>query len=599
MRLTPNAVRRSAIAGASLVAAAATIGLAAPGANAAFTLGDCGATSAAQFKGQGSSFQGDAQTYWKTVFTSSNGCGGATPAPDYFSTSSGGGNAAMGAGNGTNLNCGGSGCTQPSAKGFRDPTTRFAGTDEPPNATTISDMTDGLTGQTGDGTGDTAGDHTQRVRITNEHLEQAFAGQIQTWGDLVPGITGCDTTQIIRIVRTSPSGTTLGFKTFLDKINPGRGWLTTYGGGAPSWPKGAGDPSATGPTKVSGTGAYGGTAPYLAGPETDGGGNLALTVASNPGSIGYAALSDARKKGFEVTPGATQDPTYWVPLQDLRTTGATYHEPSTDAAAHKPGVGARGSSCGSAPITGIPTGSDPTLGDWSKTNAVGTATYNGYPDCLITYELAWDDNAPVYGNTSAEEQNARAVKDYLSKAVVSTAGQLFFNTDYSSLPANLLTVAQNGVASIGWNKSASSGGGSTTTATTTPAATTAVATPPAVVPPVVTKPSNAFSLTSSKASSTGLTFKVQLPGAGKLTAVATAKSGKKTIKVGTVTATANGAGTVTLTIKLSSAAKSAIKKAKGKKLSVKTVVAFLPNGGSAASKSKSLTVKAAKTKSKK
>lgn len=674
MSRSSRSVLRRPLLGAGAALAVATAGLAAaPGAQAAFTLTKCGATSpSAAFKGQGSSFQTAAQAYFANVFASSNGCNGATPNPAaYNPNGSGSGNASMGAGQGSQaspstVNCA-PGCLDNGvfAAGRRDTTTRFAGSDEAPDATKLASMNNGpdLTAGTSDdgklhvipvalgaatvilhvpdgcdvgtnttgtvggvaplGTtdgvsGDSAATFTARVRLSNQTIERIFAGDTayRTWGQVIPTITGtvtagvspdggnsCANAPIKRVVRRDESGTTFTFKTFLDKINPSRGWLTTYQGAKNSWPKGNGDATAiTAPANAGNAVACTNSTDQICTSGGNGGGNLRDTSFVTSGSIGYVALSDARSGNkFEVAPAnslATADTTYWIPLQDLRTSGATFHEPTTDATAHKPGVGAKGSDCDTAPISGVPTGTDPTFGDWSKTTAVGTDSFNGYPACVLTYELAWDDNAPVYGNTSAEEQNARAVKDFLG-VMVSSFGQKFTNTDYSALPSTLLTVAQNGVSAIDWNKTATSGGGGNTggntpPATTPPATTPPATTPPATTPPVTTVPSNAFTLGSSSSKSTGLTFKLTLPGAGTVLAKATAKVGKKTITVGTVSAKPTGAGTVTLTIKLSSKAKAALKKAKGKKLSVKTVITFTPNGGTAKSVTKSLTVKAAK-----
>ena len=74
--------------------------------------------------------------------------------------------------------------------------------------------------------------------------------------------------------------------------------------------------------------------------------------------------------------------------------------------------------------------------------------------------------------------------------------------------------------------------------------------------------SNQFSIPKKTISSkTGsATFSVKLPGAGKLGVLGTAKVGKKTIKVGNVTLTVGKAGTYSVTLKPTGAAKQMLSK---------------------------------------
>ena len=59
---------------------------------------------------------------------------------------------------------------------------------------------------------------------------------------------------------------------------------------------------------------------------------------------------------------------------------------------------------------------------------------SGYPVCLLTYGLLWDDNSKVYGNTPSEEAQARTVLDYVD-FVASSFGQSFNQQDFSAPPA--------------------------------------------------------------------------------------------------------------------------------------------------------------------
>lgn len=652
--------RRVLLAGLAAAAASAGLSAAAQDAQAAFTLPACGGSSAA--KNQGASFQVGAQAYWRTVFATSNGCGGAISLQAFNGNGSGNGLAAMGAGGGNlTINCAAAcGATASGiAAGQRDATTAFASTDEPPtpaqqanmNTGTPAPADDGLvhvipaaTGATtilvhapngcdlstvtsltggADGTGDTLADKTQRIRISNALLEAAFAGasNADTWGEIAPGISGtptaggqndgltCANVPVKRIVRSDNSGTTYAFKAFLSLINPSRGWLTTYNANPNTvWPaaggSGSASPTLTGPAPATSAFCPNSDANKLCARVATGGGALGDAVIATEGSIGYLDLATARSKQFDITAGATQDYTFWSPVENNPGGAATkYVEPTVDPTAHRPGIGARGANCGDAAVSNIPTpaGSpkgDPTLGDWSKAFAAGGA---GYSNCVLTYILAWDDSAPIYGNTADEQGKARTVKDFLTTAVVSPAGQLFTAQDYSALPNSpaqpLFKYAQDGVNAIDWNK-AGAGGPPGGTPPGNPPGGTPPGNPPGGTPPVV-KPSNAFTTSTAKVNKarTSLTYTVKLPGRGRLVAAATYKNGKKTVKVATVTTNATGATTAKITVKLSSTARSALRKKKKLGLSVKFT--YTPTGGDARSVTKTVTIRpAAKAKKK-
>ncbi len=674
--------RHVLLAGLAAAAASAGLSAAAQDAQAAFTLGACGGSNAA--KNQGASFQNGAQTYWRSVFANSNGCGGAVSLQAYLSNGSGNGRAAMGAGGGSSsapfINCApacgtaNSGGGRSLAVGERDLTTAFASTDEgptptqqagmnaggpsasddglvhvipaatgatvilahPPNGCDLSTITN-KTGEAGDGTGDTAADKTQRLRLTNTLLEAAFAGDsnANTWGEIAPGISGtptaggqndalpCADVPVKRIVRQDDSGTTFAFKAFLSLINPSRGWLSTYNP-APNtvWPaaggSGTASPVATGPTPSGGAAPAGGAfcsntaANLLCSRNASGGGGLAAAVTASEGSIGYVDLATARSNQFEITPTSasvtTQDYTFWTPIQNNPGgTGTKYVEPTVDPLAHKPGVGARGSNCGDVAVRNAPTPAnsprnDPTLGDWSTTFAAGGA---GYSNCVLTYIMAWDDSAPVYGNTADEQGKARTVKDFLATAVVSAAGQQFVNVDYSALPnpqaTPLLKYAQDGVNAIDWNKAASGGQQQQQQQNQQqqqPPQQQQPITIPKVIPPVVTS-SNSYTVSSGKLNSarSAITYSVKLPSGGTLSAVSTYVRRGKTVKVSTVSVSPSGASTVRLTVRLTSRARSDLRRLK--RLRISTRFTYTPAGGTAASQRKAVNVRVKATKKKK
>jgi ABC-type phosphate transport system substrate-binding protein len=459
-------------------------------------------------------------------------------------------------------------------------------------------------------TGDSIANRTARLRFPNRVVDAIFAGDdsADTWGDIAPGISGdptsaqyagayrndCGSIPIRRIVRFDNSGTTYGWKAYLNLANPGRGWTNPQYTTNPNttWPDPSGDrkpvaiDSSTAVCPINGV--------NLCSAAANGGGALADAVNAVDGSIGYADLSTARVKGFDFT--GREDHTFWAPLEVDPERGSTgiYAEPTAVPTAHTPGA-TKGASCGNATVRNLPAqstwrNSDPTLGDWSAAFAAGGAGV--YPACILTYELAWDDSAVVYGASDTEQAKARTVKDYLTRLVSPQGQSAIKAADYSSLPNTasqpLATWAQAGVASIDWNKKAN-------VVTPPPVVVPPVVVPPVVNPPVSpAKPSNAFSVPSSKATSSLMTFTLQLPGKGALKVAATTKVGKRTVRVASASASPKGAGKVTLRLKLSSAAKSALARAKSKKITVAVKFTFTPAGGDAKTITKNVTVRAAK-----
>jgi len=649
-----RAPRRTLLAGAA-VAALGIGGLAvgAGDASAAFTIGECQGSSTVV--GQGASFQAELHRSFSTVFAGTlNGCGGSPAAPRFVANGSGSGLMSAGAGGTTRtLNCDGRSCTAPLAAGARDLSVSFQATDDPPTVEQYANMqagdrgtaaddallhvvplatgaavmvvrlppgcsikADGATTLTGTASGDSFANGTQRPLISNRTIELAWAGATggKTWGDLVPTISGvesssqipgdvdCEDVQVRRIVRTDNSGTTYSWKAYLSLTNGTRGWTDRYAGNPnTSWPV-DGSGSAT-PTAINTASAevcpYGGA--NLCSNTGTGGGALADAVNLVDGSIGYVDLATARSKSFwNGSTASTQDLTFWLPLEVRPEGGASgvWAEPTIEPSAHNSANVNKGASCGDVRVQFAPTpagspNGDPTLGDWSKAFAAGGP---GYPACVLTYGLLWDDNAVVYGTDGDQQERARTVKDYFTK-LVSNGGQgTLLAADYSSVPQPLLSYAQAGVAAIDWNKSAGGGGGGNREPETRQPETRQ---PETRQPETRTPPSNAFSIPSGRATASLITYVVQLPGAGSLKVTATAKVGKKTIKVSTLSAKPSKAGRFTLRLKLSAAAKQALKKAKGKKLAVTVKFTYTPTGGTAKSQSKKITVKAAKARAKK
>jgi ABC-type phosphate transport system substrate-binding protein len=462
--------------------------------------------------------------------------------------------------------------------------------------------TGGVNDPTGAGTGDTAANETLRVHIAAEEMEKIWDGAAQqTWVNIVPETDfegnateqkECGEKPVIRIVRADGSGTTYNFKAYLSLLPgaPAGLWTTApVVGDNNKWPVKSGEnvePAAASVANVCES------TTHICQAATTGGGGVAKAVAATNGSIGYLDLATARKEGYDMTKKAA-DHLYWIPQQTINPAegdevGANYVEPTASPTSNLNGSGApQGANCTNADYRGIPTtpASDPTLGDWSNAIATGSKDAVTYPVCALTYDFAFDDDAPAYGNTSPEEAKARTVKDYLT-AIESDAGQLgLASADYGTLKTSIITIGQNGVAAIDWNKSAGSGGGTKEEVKTPPPSTSTGGGPSTSTTSVVAPPSNVFSIAGAKVKGKSVVLSLVLPGAGRVQIKASGGG----VTVANVSASVGG-GQGTVTLPISSAAQKKIAKVKGKKLSVKITVTFTPTGGTAASETKTITI---------
>jgi ABC-type phosphate transport system substrate-binding protein len=475
-------------------------------------------------------------------------------------------------------------------------------------------------------TGDTAANHDLRVHITAEELEKIWDGTAQTWGEVVPGagnLLGTDTNTVgaggglnngiacanvpvRRIVRLDGSGTTYNFKAYLSLLPgaPSGLWTSAPVAGTGNvWP--VTTSSKTTPEEVVKATAVCEDISDICHGTENGGGALTAAVNATDGSIGYVDLATARKKGFTVTPttSGTPDHTYWIPLQTINPSkgnevGSNFVEPTINPLSNLSTETERpGANCTNADYRGYPEASasdpDPTLGSWTDAIATGSKDTTTYAACALTYDFAFDDDAPVYGNTQAEQEKARTVKDYL-ESVVSPTGQIgVLTADYGALPSNVVQIAQKGVEAIGWNKSAGAGGGTKEEPVKAPTTTTTTTTTTSVITPAITAPSNSFSIASAKVKGKDIVLSLVLPGAGQVQIKATGGG----VTVSNVTASVGG-GQGTVTLPISSAALKKLAKSKSKKLSVSITVTFTPTGGTASTQKKTLTVTQASIASK-
>lgn len=443
-----------------------------------------------------------------------------------------------------------------------------------------------------------------RVRFTKVKFEKVWAGEENTkWSETFPELgsqAGACDVPIIRVVRFDKSGTTFGFKDYLRTINPGRGWTTTFesatNNGNREWPNAEfGTGGQCGATAAPGKGAD--NVDFLTTNCANGNGELVKKLILTDGSIGYSDIATARNASPTLAVDATKStaPTtsYWTQVQNGTITpnsaeeaaGQGFTEPTFDETNGFRTTAAsnslqKGSNCKSPGIfKNLPADS---FGDWSQTSGVNATS--GFGICTLTYALVFDDNAAVFGNTPEEEGKARTLKDYMDNIVTSGQSGLFAG-DYAPLPDDLKTLAQSAVAQLGFNKSSSPGNPGGNPGTNPGTGNSGGGGGPTVVV------SNQFSIPKKAISSkTGsATFSVKLPGAGKLGVLGTAKSGKKTIKVGSVTLTVGKAGTYSVTLKPTGAAKQLLGQ-KGS-LKVNLTFTFSPTGGVAKTTTSSVTLK--------
>ncbi|HEY2141978.1 MAG TPA: substrate-binding domain-containing protein [Solirubrobacteraceae bacterium] len=271
-----------------------------------------------------------------------------------------------------------------------------------------------------------------RFKVSNTLLEQAYAGKISTWGQLLPDIqSSCAGLPIKRVVPAEAEGTTFVFKQWLGTIDPALGWPESSSLPNTGWPN---DTGATATVRSEG-----------------GDSGEAASVAGMSGAIGFASLSQARESGFgDFSPENPlhefQSGQFWLSVQNGSGKQA---EPTRDPKSGADNV--QGANCDSPQFNYTPSGYDTTVTPvWRYVSAVGSKT--GWPICTLTYDLAWDDASTVYGNTNAEQAKQRTVKDYLAY-VVGAPGQAEAKAgDYSPLPAKILADAQDGQSRVGWNK---------------------------------------------------------------------------------------------------------------------------------------------------
>lgn len=270
-----------------------------------------------------------------------------------------------------------------------------------------------------------------RFVVSNTALEQAYAGTIATWGELLPDIeASCASLPIERVVPAGSEGTTFVFKQWLATVDPSLGWDALENA---AWPN---DSGATATVRSE---------------KADRG--EAELVQNTSGSIGFASLPTARNQGFGFFAPTNihhKAGLFWLSLKNG--TGEQV-EPTRDP--NSGADNAPGANCDNPTFNYVPSGYDSTVTPiWRAVSAAGSGT--GWPICTLAYALAWDDASTVYGDSEAQQAKQRTVKDYLAYALGAAGQQVVEQRDYSALPAAILADAQEGQSRVGWQKTSGS-----------------------------------------------------------------------------------------------------------------------------------------------
>jgi ABC-type phosphate transport system substrate-binding protein len=441
-------LKARSLASAVAVSAISAVAFVAPGTASA-------ACTGANIKGNGSSLQASAQQkIWSPAFNAK--CAGppATEQVEYISTSSGKGLSSWGVGKTTNF------------QGF-GPTNAFVGTDQPPNGPQETEilaeaeltgskllsipvlqaavalpirLPEGCTATSGKGKAEL-----NRLVLSDAQLQGIFAGTIKTWAQLVEkGVafnedklvgTSCNSSApIVRVVRKEGSGTTAITKKFLFEINKGAvDGTETWNELAEknenlNWPD-------EGENLV----------------RAEKGSGIATTVATTPGSIGYANLNEVRANAA-FTPaggGGENSDIFWPELQN---SGKKFQDPATNKEANE----AANANCNAEDYVSLngkgtkgkfPPESTEDL--WNEVTA-STKQKTTYALCGFTYDLSLTDFADFSGTSEAE---VTTLSDYFN-FVLGEGQTLLNNHDFLGLPTaksakgNVLEIARAGARKI-------------------------------------------------------------------------------------------------------------------------------------------------------
>jgi ABC-type phosphate transport system substrate-binding protein len=452
-----RSIRARGVFSACIASAASIAVLATPGAASAATQCSGGAIG-----GQGSSLQKVAQeTLWGPGFNTSTdkfACNGKfgskeKPAISYNPSGSGAGLRSWGAE------------TKAESELKFGPTNAFVGTDEPPNATQLAEITNEESTPTAKtvftipvaqeavaiifhlpaGCTATSTVAAGRLVLSDATLQGIYAGTVTTWGQLTDGGdaltgSGCTTAPIVPVARFDQSGTTHIFKRYLGLINTGN--LGTASG-EKSW-----DELSEGSLNVVWP-----TAANVQKPAVKGGGELINKVGEVAGSIGYVNIAEARASAKLVPPtGGPGTAMFWGEVENGskgkgKSLKLTYADPAINGDVTAPAS----SNCAKTAYTN---GSNPfpppaVTGLWNEVTtsipgAVAEVKEKDYSLCGLTYDLAYQKYHLLEGK-GATSGEATTVNNYLHFITDKKGGQAeLAGNDYTALPKEVDAEAVEG-----------------------------------------------------------------------------------------------------------------------------------------------------------
>ncbi len=398
---------------------------------AALGLGGLGATGASaaplctgsNIIGQGSSLQKVAQqNVWAPAFSSEICNSGTHPTVTYESTGSGAGLKEWNA---------------TGSRGSINHERQFIGTDEAPSAEQISNITSVAGGaslavipvaQTAISVVANPPTGCTVEAITNSELQKVFRGSLLKWSQIATaeGGSACEA-PITRVVRKDASGTTYQFKNYLYALSSTK-LNCTVGNteGKATWKElepqvnaETGAPNTTWPESCKAQAL----SPVVR-PAGTGGGEVVNAVNATEGSIGYAALPDAKAKNAKV-------------ILSVQNNG---QKPLVEATFANPAIGGEANCLETTyvvPVQGRNVAGSTGLNvDWSTVFGASPSTGGErYPLCALTYDLAFHGYKAAGFPTPVKYETT--VHDYLREYIVQGGQEHLASsgTFYAPLPA--------------------------------------------------------------------------------------------------------------------------------------------------------------------
>lgn len=262
--------------------------------------------------------------------------------------------------------------------------------------------------------------------ITNSDLQAVFRGTDLNWSQLATADGTCDSS-ITRVVRKDSSGTSYQFKNYLYQLNQGSLPCTTGNTeGKATWQElepvvnsETGAPNTSWPETCKSK-----TLSTVVRPGANGGGELVKTVNATVGSIGYAALPDAKANSA-------------VDILAMQNNG---QKPLAEATFGAPALGGEANcleAAYSVPVNAQSKATSTGLDvDWSKVfGAQPTGGGEHYPLCTLTYDLAFHG----YQAAGFTFKNESTVHDFLKEYIVAGGQEALAEsgTFYAPLPTSV------------------------------------------------------------------------------------------------------------------------------------------------------------------